>query len=448
VIVAVTRPSSGVIAVVAAILVGMLILYLAGRRLRPNAGRPLQLVAIVFIALLVGHLVLIGLAPPLKRLFQPITPPLGITVRPTALPREVAESLRPTQREALKITWVRKGSRADRAGIAPGDVMLAIDGQATSRPRDVSKALRRPGARGDSLVALRLLRGGRPTQVWVRLTAGDVRSAGGHYALLLGAILASIIVWVLAFALLNRLPAGAKKRLIVIATFVAGLFYSIEYFLPAESPLVWWRPHHSNPLHEWLGPWGTAAEVIAGFTIGLGVINLVMIHAKVVGRLRRGWPNSLAFFAALVAMLVFGLWQSYLPATASPRHIANVVYRYLFDGFYVALGAAVFSVLAFYIATAAYRAFRIRTAEAGFMMAAAFIVMLGQIPLGMWVTGRIPVDSPFAALRVESMSAWILGVINMAGSRAILFGVAVGALAMSLRIWLNLERGAFFDQEM
>jgi hypothetical protein len=181
------------------------------------------------------------------------------------------------------------------------------------------------------------------------------------------------------------------------------------------------------------------------------VINLVMIHAKTIGRWRRGWLDSMGFFLGLIAMLVFGMWQAYLPEGGQPQGVAKVVktaYKYLFDGFYVPLGAAVFSVLAFYIATAAYRAFRIRTAEAGFMMAAAFIVMLGQIPLGMWLTSWIPSHSQWGALRVENMSGWILGVVNMAGSRAILFGVAVGALAMSLRIWLNLERGAFFDQEM
>jgi hypothetical protein len=36
----------------------------------------------------------------------------------------------------------------------------------------------------------------------------------------------------------------------------------------------------------------------------------------------------------------------------------------------------------------------------------------------------------------------------MAGLRAVTFGIFVGALAMSLRIWLNLERGAFFEQEL
>ena len=442
------RPSLGVILALAGILIGLLAAYQLGRLLRPGVGRVVRLVSAVLISVVVGHLVLIGLAPALKGLFQPFMPPLGITTRERALPAELAARLHLRQREGLEVTFIDPRARASAAGLAAGDILLSIDGKTTEQPGDVFRALRRDGIRAGSLIRLERLRGERTTDIWIRLTKADLRSAGGYYVYLLGAILASIVVWVLAFALLNRLPAGAKKRLVVAATFIAGLFYSIEYFLPAKNLLVWWRPHHTNPLSEWLGPWGSAAQVIGGFTIGLGVINLVLIHAKTIGRLRRGWPNSMAFFAALVAMLVFGIWQSYLPDTAKPDHMVRVVYRYLFDGFYVALGAAVFSVLAFYIATAAYRAFRIRTAEAGFMMAAAFIVMLGQIPLGMWLTSGIDRSSIFASLRVENISGWILAVINMAGSRAILFGVAVGALAMSLRIWLNLERGAFFDQEM
>lgn len=447
-IVGIVKPSAGVVVTLAAILLGLLAAYLIGGRVRATVGRPVRHVAAVLIAVVVGHLVLIGIAGHLKQLFQPFMPPLGITTQEHTVSRTLARRLHLSQRKGIEVTWVSEAGSAAAAGLTPTDVLLSLDGHPTDEPGDISRLLRRKGIRVGSVISLRLLRGEQMADARVRVSRADVLAVHGYHLLLLVALLASMIVWVLAFALLSRLPAGAKKRLVVAATFAAGLFYSVEYFLPAHSRLVWWRMHHSNPLSEWLGPWGSAAQVIAGFTIGLGVINLVLIHGKTIGRLRRGWPNSMAFFAALVAMLVFGIWQSYLPDTAKPDHLVRIVYRYLFDGFYVSLGAAVFSVLAFYIATAAYRAFRIRTAEAGFMMAAAFIVMLGQIPLGMWLTSGIDRSSIFAPLRVENISGWILAVINMAGSRAILFGVAVGALAMSLRIWLNLERGAFFDQEM
>jgi hypothetical protein len=123
------------------------------------------------------------------------------------------------------------------------------------------------------------------------------------------------------------------------------------------------------------------------------------------------------------------------------------VYEVLFNGLFAPLQAATFSLLAFYIASAAYRAFRIRSAEAALMMGAAFIVMLGQVPVGMWLTSAIPASGPTAFFRLEKLGEWVMNWLNTPAQRGITFGIAVGALAMSLRVWLSLERGTFFSEQ-
>jgi hypothetical protein len=100
------------------------------------------------------------------------------------------------------------------------------------------------------------------------------------------------------------------------------------------------------------------------------------------------------------------------------------------DGFFVPLGASMFALLAFYIAGAAYRAFRVRSLEAALMMAAALIVILGQIPQG---AAYLSEDLPL-------VRKWLLDNISTPAFRAISFGAAIAGLAMAVRMWLSLER--------
>jgi len=265
-----------------------------------------------------------------------------------------------------------------------------------------------------------------------------------------GAVSASVLLWAAVMYLLHRLPASVKKPVVVFMTFVAGLFYVLEFYLPARSGIFFWRASHSNPFTPVLETVGNATLVVLGFVLLLATFNLGLVHAKNIRALRSGYYNSIAFYLAFLAMATFGIWQVYAPTTKlfASRLTVQQVYGYLFNSTYVPLAATLFSVLAFYMATAAFRAFRVRTAEAGFMMAAAFICMLGQVPLGMWLTHTLPLHGPLSYLRIEAMASWVLGVFSMAGLRAVTFGIFVGALAMSLRIWLSLERGAFFEQEL
>jgi hypothetical protein len=73
--------------------------------------------------------------------------------------------------------------------------------------------------------------------------------------------------------------------------------------------------------------------------------------------------------------------------------------------------------------------------------------MLGQVPAGQWITGGLPASAsnPWHYLRVENVADWLQSTWSMAGVRGVSFGIAVGALAMALRVWLSLERGSFFE---
>lgn len=108
-----------------------------------------------------------------------------------------------------------------------------------------------------------------------------------------------------------------------------------------------------------------------------------------------------------------------------------------YNGFFVPLGTAMFALLAFYIATAAYRSFRLKSMEAAVMMSTAVVVILGQISYGpLYISEKLP------AIRL-----WLLENVNTPGNRAIYFGAAVGGLAMAVRMWLSLERNPLDVEE-
>ncbi|MEZ5950589.1 MAG: hypothetical protein R3C12_15510 [Planctomycetaceae bacterium] len=102
------------------------------------------------------------------------------------------------------------------------------------------------------------------------------------------------------------------------------------------------------------------------------------------------------------------------------------------------LTATMFALLAFYVASAAFRAFRAKNLEAFLLLATAFIILLGRTPTGVWLTSGLP-DS-LSILRIENMTAFILSVINTAGNRAIMIGIALGIVSTSLKILLGVDR--------
>ena len=120
--------------------------------------------------------------------------------------------------------------------------------------------------------------------------------------------------------------------------------------------------------------------------------------------------------------------QGQLLLALQKGQFVNKAWNFIYYGLFVALGSAVFSLLGVYVASAAYRAFRIRSLESSFMMLAALIVMLGQISFGILLSDYIP-----------EMRLWLLQIPNAAAFRAITIGSMVAALVMAFRMWFSIE---------
>ncbi len=105
--------------------------------------------------------------------------------------------------------------------------------------------------------------------------------------------------------------------------------------------------------------------------------------------------------------------------------------------------ATMFALLAFYVASAAFRAFRAKNFEALLLLGTAFIILLSQTFAGYWLTSWLPADpqqNALAWLRMENLKILIMRVFTTAGTRAIMIGIALGLASTSIKIMLGQDR--------
>lgn len=108
--------------------------------------------------------------------------------------------------------------------------------------------------------------------------------------------------------------------------------------------------------------------------------------------------------------------------------LSNPLFKNFFEFILIPIQATMFALLAFFIASAAYRAFRARNVLSSLLLFAALIVMLRFMP------------GPWGDL-FSKTSAWIMNVPNMAAQRAITIGIGLGIVATALKVVLGIERG-------
>lgn len=214
-----------------------------------------------------------------------------------------------------------------------------------------------------------------------------------------------------------------KRRLPLLLVLATGIFGAIAFFIPHAAV----RDVDATMRNDIL-------RIIAAFGLILGVGSILRHHFAKIRRHAENWPYSWVTVITLFASAVIGLFGGIDPRTPGllPTRIGSFSFHIqtLYTGIMVPLAATMFSMLAFYMSSAAYRAFRARNLEATLLLIAAFVLMLGAVPLGGLLIRPLP-----------DFAEWILTVPNTAAKRGILFGVGLGTIATSLKIILGIERG-------
>lgn len=265
--------------------------------------------------------------------------------------------------------------------------------------------------------------------------------------------------------------------------FIVGLFIATAFFIPVDPfPMM----------QTWAFKWDI---IVAAFGLAVGIDSLVMHHIRRVQRRQ----NMLYSGTLLVGFWVTIAWGAFAWWRYGGPFATESTFLWLFRYIVVPMDATMFSLLAFFIASAAYRAFRARNFSSSLLLLSAGIVMLGRVPFGNWAAApifiafalllsfyfirvfrqyegwgrgmRLAIGILFLALAImllwpvwintghsggtmdlfpvfrfvvhgiPHLASWIMEVPQMAARRGIDLGIYLGSLAFALRVLVGIERG-------
>jgi hypothetical protein len=208
-----------------------------------------------------------------------------------------------------------------------------------------------------------------------------------------------------------------RRTIPLFITGIVGAVFLIQYFIP-HYPF--------NRMSNWFSDW---FAIVGACAIVLGALNLMKISLQKVIKKKPGWGYAAVIIVSFLVITIIGLSEG--ESFREPGTKFDWLYNYV----YTPCSATMFAILAFFVASASYRAFRARNFEATLLLLAAFFVMLGRVPVGYAITSFMP-----EGYRLTDLASWIMNFPQTAGQRAIMIGIALGIVSTSLRVILGIER--------
>jgi len=299
-------------------------------------------------------------------------------------------------------------------------------------------------------------------------------------------IIASFAIFLGALNLLKlqslkvlKRQSGWQYSLIAILSFlyvfVIGFFMRGAFFVEISS-----IPSNPDPMINLVNE-TTALELNSSYFVDVNNENPFRIEVPFYT------DSSADDFVAQLASL--GVNSTVVP-TPWGAHIqtSGGLFKWMFDNIFTPLSATMFALLAFFVASASYRAFKARNFEATLLLLAGIIIMIGRVPVGSlisswfvmyltvlgvgvvlsglvrdrriifgWVLFGLlfvtilgmqmgwPIDKP-TMFFLPALQEWIYMVPNVAGARAIMIGIGLGIIITSLRYIFGLEKSYIGDQ--
>jgi membrane-associated HD superfamily phosphohydrolase len=191
-------------------------------------------------------------------------------------------------------------------------------------------------------------------------------------------------------------------------TFVTGLIVSSSYFIKLPE-----LQSTESMITSWVTFMGYFAAVLA--TIQLSYSYGMKIIKK---------DKDTPYYA--FALILFAL----MTIAGIGFGINYPVYTWLYDNLYRPVTATILAMLGFYLLSATYRAYRVKSIALAFCIISCFLFLIATAPAG-----------PALLPQVSIIADWIRDNVSTAGLRGYVIAAAIGAISLGIRTLIGRERG-------
>ncbi|SYZ73391.1 conserved membrane hypothetical protein [Candidatus Zixiibacteriota bacterium] len=198
-----------------------------------------------------------------------------------------------------------------------------------------------------------------------------------------------------------------RTKIPLLICLISGILMFLQYF--SGHPIT--KAVYNGILDWW--------QIIFAFTLLVGAAGFIRNSMKSIAR-KKERPYKVISLVGLFSMPVLAI--SYGTKIGTP-------FMWVFENMQAPMQATVFSLLAFFVASASFRGFRARSIPAAILLISAIIVLLGRVPLTEYFTSSF-----------SQITFWVQDYPSMAARRAILIGIGLGSMTTALRVILGIER--------
>jgi len=199
-----------------------------------------------------------------------------------------------------------------------------------------------------------------------------------------------------------------RRTIPLIITFLVGMLMIFQWFF--NITII-------DNLATSIQQWGI---VVAAFAMGLGSVNIIILNVKRIQK-REGtvWLYAIWLLVVFFTFSIVGI--GYGNTSSQYTHLFNTILQ--------PLSGTMYPATLFFLCSAIYRTFRIRSGPSLLFVVTGGIILLGNAPV---------IGVMFPPILI--LKAWIMDVELTAAYRAILLGIGLGTIMLGFRFLFGLEQ--------